>query len=97
MFHANGNDKCAGVRKFISDKTEYKTEGYHLKQLEKNQTKPKGNRKKEIITIREEIKKIKIFFNIENVNKTKSCLFLKDKKSWQTSSQAHQEKQWGLK
>ena len=35
MFHANGNDKCAGVRKFISDKTEYKTEGYHLKQLAK--------------------------------------------------------------
>ena len=33
---------------------------YHLKLLEKEQTKPKGSRRKEIIKIREEMNKIQI-------------------------------------
>lgn len=53
--------KSAGVRKFISDKTEYKTEGYHLKQLGKNQTKLKSNRKEGNNKDQRGNKKIEIF------------------------------------
>ena len=81
MFHANGNDKCAGVRKFISDKTEYKTEGYHLKQLAKKSNKTQRQQKEGNNNDQRGNKENQDFFNIENVNKTKSCLFLKDKKS----------------
>ena len=46
---------------------------YHLKELEKEeQTKPEVSRKKEIITIREEINKREIQKTIEKINKTKS-------------------------
>ena len=48
---------------------------YHLKLLEKEQTKPKGSRRKEIIKIREETNTIDI--KIENSNKIKSCFFEK--------------------
>ena len=38
---------------------------HHLNELENEQTKPKGSRRKEIIKIREEIKKIEIQKTIE--------------------------------
>ena len=45
---------------------------YHLKELEKEQTKPKVIRKKKIINIREEISKTEIQKMMEKINKTKS-------------------------
>ena len=47
----------------------------HLKQLEKEQTKPKVSRRKEIIKIRVEINDIKKAIAL--INETKSCLFEK--------------------
>ena len=44
----------------------------HLKQLEKEQTKPKVSRRKEIIKIREEINEIETKKTIAKINKTKS-------------------------
>ena len=44
----------------------------HLKQLEKEQTKPKVSRRKEIINIRAEINKTVMKKVIEKINKTKS-------------------------
>ena len=49
---------------------------YHLKELEKEQRKPKVSRRKEIIKIREEINKIEIQ-KIEKINKIKSWFFEK--------------------
>ena len=50
---------------------------YHLKESEKEQTKPKVSRRKEIIKIREDINKIEIKKTIEKINKTKSWFFEK--------------------
>ena len=47
----------------------------HLKELEKEQTKTKVSRRKDIIKIREEINKIEIKETIEEINKTKSWFF----------------------
>ena len=48
---------------------------YHLKESEKEQTKPKGIRRKGIIKIREEINKIEIKKTIEKINKPRTgCL-----------------------
>ena len=48
----------------------------HLKELEKEeQTKPKVNRRKEIITIRSEINEIETKKTIAKINKTKSWFF----------------------
>ena len=44
----------------------------HLKQLEKEQTKPKVSRRKEIIKIRAEINEIEMKKIIANINETKS-------------------------
>ena len=49
----------------------------HLKKLEKEQTKPKVSRRKEITKIREEINEIETNKKIENINKTKSWFFEK--------------------
>ena len=50
----------------------------HLKQLKKKgQTKPKVNRRKEIIKIRAEINEIEIKKTIEEINETKSWFFEK--------------------
>ena len=51
----------------------------HLKQLEKEQTKPKVSRKKEIIKIRVEINEIETKKTIAKINETKSCFFEKIK------------------
>ena len=52
----------------------------HLKELEKEeQTKPKVNRRKEIITIRSEINEIETKKTIAKINKTKSWFFEKIK------------------
>ena len=49
----------------------------HLKQLEKEQTKPKVSRRKEIIKIRAEINEIEMKKIIANINETKSWFFEK--------------------
>ena len=50
----------------------------HLKELEKEeQTKPRANRRKEIIKIRAEINEIETKKTIANINKTKSWFFQK--------------------
>ena len=45
---------------------------HHLNELEKEQTKPKVSRRKEIIKIKEEINKIEIQKTIDKINQTKS-------------------------
>ena len=50
---------------------------HHLNELEKEQTKPKLSRRKELIKIKEEINKIEIQNTIEEINKTKSWFFEK--------------------
>ena len=45
----------------------------HFKELGKQQTKPKVNRRKEITKIRREINEIKTNKTIEKINETKSC------------------------
>ena len=45
---------------------------HHIKELEKEQTKPKVSRRKEIIKIREEISKIEIQKTIDKISQTKS-------------------------
>ena len=52
----------------------------HLKQLEKEQRKPKVSRRKEIIKIRAEIKEIEMRKTIAKINKPKSWSFDKIKK-----------------
>ena len=52
----------------------------HLKQLEKEQRKPKVSRRKEIIKIRAEIKEIEMRKTIAKINKPKSWSFDKKKK-----------------
>ena len=50
----------------------------HLKQLEKEQTKPTVSRRKEIIKIRAKINEIQMK-KIEKINETKSWFFVKIK------------------
>ena len=50
---------------------------HHLNELEKEQTKPKVSRRKEIIKVKEEINKIEIQKIIEEINKTKRWFFEK--------------------
>ena len=47
----------------------------HLKQLEKEQTKPKLSRRKEIIKIRAEINEIEMKKTMEKINEAKSWFF----------------------
>ena len=49
----------------------------HLKQLEKEQTKPKVSRREEIIKIRAKINEIETKKTIEKINETKSWYFEK--------------------
>ena len=49
----------------------------YLKQLEKEQTKPKVSRRKEIINIRAEINQTEMKKTIEKINETKSWFFEK--------------------
>ena len=49
----------------------------HLKQLEREQTRPKVSRRKEIIKIRAEINEIEIKKTIDKINETKSWFFEK--------------------
>ena len=64
---------------------------YHLKELEKEQTKPKVSRRKEIIKIKEDI----INERAKRKNRKHQCnqelFFWKDKQNVQTPYQAHQE------
>ena len=64
----------------------------HLKQLEKEQTRPKVSRRKEIIKIRAEINEIETKKTIEKINETKSWFFEKINKIDKSLSQTYQEK-----
>ena len=58
-------------------KTQVNNLTLHIKELEKEQTKPKVSRRKEIIKIRAEINEIKTKKTIAKINKTKSWFFEK--------------------
>ena len=62
------------------EKSQIKNLTLHLKELEKEeQTKPKVNRRKEIIKIRAEINEIETKKTIAKINKTKTWFFEKIK------------------
>ena len=72
-------------RKFIAiqahlrkqEKAQINNLNLHLKQLEREQTRPKVSRRKEIIKIRAEINEIETKKAIEKINETKSWFFEK--------------------
>ena len=59
------------------EKSQIKNRTWHLKELEKEQTKPKVSRRKEIIKIRAEINEKETKKTIAKINKTKSWFFEK--------------------
>ena len=76
--------KSGAQREIHSDTTILKKEKsqinnltHYLNELEIEQTKPKVNRRKEIIKIKEEINKVEILKIIEKINKTKGWFFEK--------------------
>ena len=83
--------KFIAIEAFLKkqEKSQVNNLTYHLKELEKEeQTKPKASRRKEIIKIREEIKRF-----LKNRKKSIKPRpgFLKDRQNQQTFGQAHQE------
>ena len=68
--------KVIEIQTFLKKETKSQNDNLnnHLNELEKEQTKPKVNRRKDIIKIRVEINKIKIQNTIEK-NKTKRLFF----------------------
>ena len=56
------------------DKSQINNLNYHLKELEKEQTKPKASTRKELIKVREKIKKF-LKSRGKKINETKSCFF----------------------
>ena len=67
--------KFIAIQAFLKkeEKSQIDNLTHHLNELEKEQTKPKVSRRKEIIKIREEINKIKIQQTMgKKINKTKS-------------------------
>ena len=71
----------------------------HLKQLEKEQTKPKVSRRKEIIKTREEINETETMNTIEKIDETKSWFFEKINKIDKPSARliTKKKKKRGLK
>ena len=65
--------KFTGIQAFFKkeEKSQISSLTYHLKELEKEQTKPKFSRRMDIIKIREEINKIEIQKTIEKHRETK--------------------------
>ena len=63
------------------EKSQINNLNLYLKQLEKEQTKPKVSRGKEIIRIRAEINEIEMKKTITKINKTKICFFEKINKN----------------
>ena len=55
------------------EKSQINNLNLHQKQLQKEQTKPKVSRKKEIIKIRAEINEIEMKKTIAKINETKTC------------------------
>ena len=71
--------KFIAIQAFLKkeEKSQIDNLTHHLKELEKEQTKPKLSRRKEIIKIKEEINKIEIQKTIKKINETKSLFFKK--------------------
>ena len=71
--------KFIAIQAFLKkeEKSQIDNLTHHPNELEKEQTKPKVSRRKEIIKIKEEIHKIEIQKTIEKINKTKSWFFEK--------------------
>ena len=72
--------KFIAIQAYIKkqEKSQINNLNLHLKELEKEeQTKPKVNRRKEIIKIRAEINEIETKTTIAKINKTKRCFFEK--------------------
>ena len=78
-----GCSKISSKRKVYSnsvspqEKSQINNLTLHLKQLEKEQRKPKVSRRKEIIKIRAEINEIETKKTIAKINKTRSWFFEK--------------------
>ena len=64
---------------------------------EKQQTKPRVSRRKEITKIRGELNDIETKRTIQRINKSRSLFFEKDKQNEQPFKQTHQEKKRGPK
>ena len=64
----------------------------HLEQLEREQTRPKDSRRKEIIKIRAEINEIEMKKTIEKINETKSWFFEKINKTDKPSARLTKKK-----
>lgn len=56
----------------LKKKKDFKSITLQLKELEKEQTKPKANRKKEILKLRAEINETETKKTVEKINKIKS-------------------------
>ena len=71
--------KFIAIQAFLEkeEKSQINNLTQHLNELEKEQEKPKGRRRKEIIKIKEEINKIEIQKTIDKINQTKSWFFEK--------------------
>ena len=72
--------KIIAIQSYLKkqEKSQINNLNLHLKQLEKEErTKPKVNRRKEIIKIRAEINEIETKKTIAKINKTKSWFFEK--------------------
>ena len=66
--------KCIAIQTYLrkQEKAQINNLTLHLKQLEREQTRPKVSRRKEIIKIRAEINEIETKKTMEKINKTKS-------------------------
>ena len=73
--------KFTAIKAFLreQEKSQINNLTLHLKQLEKEQTKPKVSRRKEIIKIKAEINEIETKETIEKINGTKRLFFEKIK------------------
>ena len=71
--------KSVAIQAFLKkeEKSHIDNLTHHLNELEKEQTKPKVSRRKEIIKLKEEINKIEIQKIIDKINQTKSWFFEK--------------------
>ena len=69
--------KFIAIQAFLKKEENFQIDNltHHPNELEKEQTKPKVSRRKEIIKIKEEINKMEIKKTIEEINKTKSWFF----------------------
>ena len=69
--------KFIEIKAFLKkqDNSQINNVTHHLKELEKEQTKPKASRRKDLIKVREKIKNFFKSRGKKKINETKSCFF----------------------